>query len=413
MKVTGIDVFPVANPTPYIGGPVWIFVRVDTDAGVSGYGEILSVQSYLRPRTFATVVEQVAQDFLIGREVSDFEATYFAYYNSFYSHASDLLKTAIYSGLEMACWDAIGKHKNQPVHELIGGRFRDRIRTYTYISAPEGDTSGFNFWLRPDAVGARAAELAERGFTGLKLDPFPLLTGSEQHASQGVPLQWSLEALDRAEATIASIRRAVGSRCDVIIGTHGQMTASSALRLAKRLEKFDPLWLEEPVPPELAEEMAIVARGTSIPITTGERLSNKWEFARLIRTQAASIFNLDVSQVGGVWEAKKIASMAEANYVQIAPHVYGGPFTAAASFQLGLASPNLLITEGLGDFSGVHSELLDAPIEWRDGHVIPSKRPGLGYNLNEAVARKYAVKDEDRLWGSIDSTRGDATSASR
>src|SRR5690606_35853254 len=148
---------------------------------------------------------------------------------------------------------------------------------------------GFDFWLQPDAVGARAAELADMGFTGLKLDPFPLMTGSESQQTQVVPLQWSLEALDRAEATIASIRHAVGNRCDVIVGTHGQMTASSALRLAKRLEKFDPLWLEEPVPPELAEEMAVVARGTSIPITTGERLSNKWEFARLIRLQAAAI----------------------------------------------------------------------------------------------------------------------------
>ncbi len=150
--------------------------------------------------------------------------------------------------------------------------------------------------------------------------------------------------------------------------------------------------------------MSLVARGTSIPITAGERLSNKWEFARLIKSQAASIFNLDISQVGGLLEAKKIAAMAEANYVQISPHVYGGPLTSAASFQFGIACPNLLIVEGLGDFSGVHAELLDEPIQWQDGYVIPSNRPGLGYILNENVARRYEAGDEDRLWGSVDST---------
>ncbi len=405
MKITGIEAFPVANPTPYIGGPVWMFVRVDTDKGISGYGEVFTTQSYLRPRTFANTVEQVGQDFFVGSDIRNVEAVYHKYYNSFYSHTGDLLKTAIYSGIEMACWDAIGKENNVPVHTLLGGRFREGIRTYTYVSAPPSDTElGFDFWLNPDAVGERAAELVDQGFTGLKLDPFPLMTGSDSHASQVVPLQWSLEALDLAEQTIGGIRKRVGSRCDIIIGTHGQMTASSAIRLAKRMERFDPLWLEEPVPPELAGEMAKVARATSIPITTGERLTSKWEFARLIKEDAAAIFNLDVSQVGGLWEAKKIASMAEANYIQIAPHVYGGPLVAAASIQLGLACPNLLITEGMGKFGGSHADLLDEPIIWRDGFVVPSRRPGLGHNLNEKVARELAVEDHHRLWGSIDST---------
>ncbi|WP_167383642.1 mandelate racemase/muconate lactonizing enzyme family protein [Bordetella genomosp. 12] len=379
---------------------------MDTDKGISGYGEIFTTQAYLRPRTFATTVEQVGEDFFVGTDIRNVEHTYHKYYNSFYSHTGDLLKTAIYSGIEMACWDAIGKELDMPAHMLLGGRFREGVRTYTYISAPPSDKElGFDFWLNPGAVGERAAEFADQGFTGLKLDPFPLMTGSDVHASQVTPLQWSLDALDLAEQTIAEIRKRVGKRCDIIIGTHGQMTASSAIRVAKRMEKFDPLWLEEPVPPELASEMAKVARGTSIPITTGERLTSKWEFARLIREDAASIFNLDVSQVGGLWEAKKIAAMAEANYIQIAPHVYGGPLVAAASIQLGLASPNLLITEGMGKFTGAHAELLDEPIEWRDGQVVPSKRPGLGHNLNETVARKWAVSDNDRLFGSIDSTQ--------
>ncbi|SNB76395.1 L-alanine-DL-glutamate epimerase [Arboricoccus pini] len=405
MIITGIEAFPVTNPTPYIGGPVWLFVGLDTDKGIRGYGEILAVQSCLRPRTLARIIEEVGQDFFVGQDVANLEYLFHKYYNSFYSHNGDLLKTAIYSGIEMACVDALGKELDRPAHALLGGRFRPNVRTYTYISAPPSKAAlGFDFWLNPDLVAERAGELVEQGFTALKLDPFPLLTGSTQHQNQVVPLQWSLEALDLTEATIGGIRKRVGSRADIIIGTHGQMTASSAIRVARRLERFDPLWLEEPVPPELASEMAKVARGTTIPITTGERLSTKWEFARLIKEEAAAIFNLDVSQVGGLWEAKKIAAMAEASYIQIAPHVYGGPLVAAASIQLALASPNFLICEGLGKFEGVHADLLDEPILWKDGAVVPSDRPGLGHNLNEKVARELAARDDDRLWGSIDST---------
>jgi L-alanine-DL-glutamate epimerase-like enolase superfamily enzyme len=363
MIISSIETFPVANPTPHLGGPFWMFVAVDTDKGIRGYGEVLAVSSFLRPHTLSRVVAEVGEDHFIGREVSNLEHAFHAYYNSWFSHNSDLLKMSVYSGLEMACIDALGKELGQPAYILLGGRFRQNIRTYTYISNPPDKAAmGYEFRLHPELVAERAAELMEQGFTALKIDPFPLLTGSGEHANQVLPLQWSLAALERAEATVAGIRKTVGSRCDILIGTHGQMTVASAIRVAKRLERFDPLWLEEPVPPELAHEMALVARATSIPITSGERLSSKWDFARLIREQAVSNFNLDVSQVGGLLESKKIAAMAEANYIQVTPHVYGGPLVAAASFQLALSCPNFLICEGIGKFDGAHAELLDEPI---------------------------------------------------
>jgi len=137
-------------------------------------------------------------------------------------------------------------------------------------------------------------------------------------------------------------------------------------------------------------EMAKVARGCRIPITTGERLTTKYDFARLIEQEAAAIFNLDVGQVGGILESKKIAAMAEAHYLQISPHVWGGPLIAAASVQLALCCPNFLIMEAIERFDGLHAELLDQPIRWRDGYVIPPDRPGLGHNLREDVARRLA-----------------------
>jgi len=202
------------------------------------------------------------------------------------------------------------------------------------------------------------------------------------------PRQLSLEALDNAELVVKNVREAVGTRCDLLIGTHGQMTTSSAIRFAKRLEQFDPLWFEEPVPPENVEEMARVARSTSIPVASGERLTTKYEFAQLLEKQAVAILQPALGRVGGILEAKKIAGMAEAHYAQIAPHLYCGPIEAAANIQLGTCSPNFLIQESIETFGGFHAQILKEPIQWEDGYIIPPTKPGLGVELNEEVAAK-------------------------
>lgn len=412
MKINSAEVFPVANPTPYVGGPAWLFVRLDTDAGISGYGEMFTAQTYVRPATLAKVVEEFIEDFMLGEDPTATERLFHKYYNSHYSHAGEMLKSAIFSGVEMACWDIHGKTVGRPVYELLGGRFRPRVRTYTYISAPPDQAeAGFDFWLNPEAVADRGAELMEQGFTAVKLDPFPMLIGSALHLEQAVPVQFSLEILDRAEHTLSLLRERAGSRCDIIVGTHGQMSAGGAIRVARRIEKYDPLWFEEPVPPDLPSEMSAVARATSVPITAGERLTSKWEFARLFREGAVSIINPDVSQVGGLLEAKKISGLAEANGVQVAPHVYGGPFSCIAGLQLSLTIPNFLICEGMGRFDKVHAELLDQPIEWRDGYAYLSDRPGLGYTLNESRARELRADDTVRLWGELDGTPARTISA--
>ncbi len=203
------------------------------------------------------------------------------------------------------------------------------------------------------------------------------------------PRQLSLEALDRAETFASRIREAVGSRCDLLLGTHGQMTTSSAIRLARRLEPYDPLWFEEPVPPENVDAMAQVARSTSIPVATGERLTTKYEFARLLDRQAASILQMALGRVGGILEAKKIAGMAEAHYAQIAPHLYCGPIEGAANIQLDTCTPNFLIQEGIETWGGFHAEILNTPIQWEQGYIIPPTAPGIGVELNEEVAARH------------------------
>jgi 2-dehydro-3-deoxyphosphogalactonate aldolase len=293
----------------------------------------------------------------------------------------------ILSGIEMALWDIIGKDLDKPIYELLGGRVHEKIRSYTYLyPAKPGDP-----WIFGDPEGAarRAAAYVDQGFTGVKFDPVMPFSAFD-------PRQLSLEALDNAERVVGSVREAVGSKCDLLIGTHGQMTTSSAIRLAKRLEKFDPLWLEEPVPPENIEEMARVARSTSIPVATGERLATKYEFTALLEKQAASILQFALGRVGGILEAKKIAGIAEAHYAELAPHLYCGPIEAAANIQIDACSPNFLIQESIETWGGFHAEILKEPIKWEDGYILPPTAPGLGVELDEEVAAQHPYAG-DRL----------------
>ncbi len=230
--------------------------------------------------------------------------------------------------------------------------------------------------------------MVAEGFTGLKLDPIPL---ASEDGDAAAPWPISLEALDRAEKTIRLIRQAVGSKCDILIGTHGQTTPAAAIRLARRLEPFDPLWFEEPVPPENAREMAKVAKATSIPVATGERLATVHDFLRLFEQGAAAIAQPDICCCEGITEFRKIAGMAEAYYVQMAPHVWGGPILTAASVQMDVCTPNFLIQESIYKSDGFFDEIVTSPFRWEHGYLMPSTEPGLGIDLDEKALLKHRI----------------------
>ena len=202
--------------------------------------------------------------------------------------------------------------------------------------------------------------------------------------------------LNFTEKFVKQLRDAVGDKVDLLFGTHGQMTPASAIRLAKRLEKFDPLWFEEPTPPDMPEEMGRVAEATSIPIATGERLATKYEFARVLRNNAAAILQPAIGRVGGIMETKKIAAIAETHYAQIAPHLYAGPIEAAANLHVDLSTPNFLIQESIGKMENFHAKLLKKPLPWENGYFLPTTDPGLGVELNEEVAAAHPYTG-DRL----------------
>ncbi len=401
MQVTGVETFPIAVPAPHPGGPHWMLLRLDTDEGISGYGEMMLLPIGFRWPVICAMIDDLVDQAVVGHDPYNAEELFDRIYGrAGYSHVPELTKLAILSAFDIACWDIVGKHLGQPVHRLLGGRVRDRVRTYTYLyAAPDHADLGRSLrelWLDPEHAAQRARHYVDLGFTAVKLDPFALSITDDQALGQTVPIQFTMSALATAEAVIAAIRTEVGDAVDILIGTHGQMTPAAAIRFAKRVERYDPLWFEEPVPPENMAALAEVARATSIPIATGERLTSKYDFARLLEHRAAAIFNFDVGLVGGILEARKIATIAESHYVQVAPHVYGGPMIAAASIQLSLSSQNFLIMEGLERFDGIYDELTDPPFIWREGFVIPSERPGLGHNLREDVARSLRPESPGR-----------------
>ena len=253
-----------------------------------------------------------------------------------------------------------------------------RLRSYTYLYPEPGDAA--DVYADPATAAERAAFEVGRGFTAVKFDPAGPYSVFDGH-------QPTLQRLELCERMVAAVREAVGTKADILFGTHGQFTASGAIRLARRLEAYDPLWFEEPVPPDNPSEMAKVASQTTIPIATGERLTTKAEFARLLDVKAASILQMNLGRVGGLLEAKKVGALAEANGAQLAPHLYCGPIVGAANVQLATCSPNFLILESIRDWSGIHADLLKTPMQFENGHVIPPTAPGLGVELDEDFAR--------------------------
>ncbi len=390
MKVTEIETFVVGNPPPRHGGRYFIFVTVTTDNGVKGVGE--AYVATFNPHLVAKMIEDVADRWLVGSNPFNVESFWRRAYSSGYSSRPDPTLCGVISALEMACWDIIGKETNRPVYDLLGGRVHEGLRSYTYLYPPSEDAYAPkdepNLYTQPELAAEQALVELNKGFTAIKFDPAGPYTAFDGR-------QPSLERINLSESYISALREAVGTRADLLFGTHGQFTPSGALRLAKRLEQYDPLWFEEPVPADDLTGMATVASGTSIPVATGERLTTISEFAAVLNAKAAQILQPNLGRSGGILQGKKIASIAETHHALIAPHCYCGPVVAAANIALATCSPNFLILESIGTFDGFHADLLETPIKWEDGKVIPSKEPGLGVVLNEEVARAHPYSGEE------------------
>ncbi len=390
MRISEFEIIVVGNPPPGFGGRYFIFTKLVTDTGIIGYGEIYAAT--FGPNAIKAMAEDLAERFFLGCDPFDSEALFRRVYGSGYSARPDVSLLGVFSGLEMALWDIKGKALDKPVYDLLGGRVHERLRTYTYIYPDRGNVypdepDPEHVYVNPDSAAERAASYINEGFTALKFDPAGPFTAFDP----GMP---TLTELDRSEAFMRTLRAAVGGNIDLLFGTHGQFTPAGAIRLANRIAAYDPLWFEEPVPPDNVDSMARVASSTTIPVATGERLTSKYEFAAILKAGAAAILQLNTGRAGGLLEAKKIAAMAEAFHAQIAPHLYCGPIVAAANIQLATASPNFLILESIEKFDGFHGQLIHEGITWQDGYVIPAAAPGLGVTLDESLARRHPYQEQ-------------------
>ncbi|WP_339285004.1 galactonate dehydratase [Oceanobacillus sp. FSL K6-3682] len=363
MKITNYELFQVQ--------PRWLFLKIETDEGITGWGE--PVIEGRAATVKAAVIELM--EYLIGKDPLQIEDHWNVMYRGGFYRGGPILMSAI-SGIDQALWDIKGKYLNVPIHQLLGGKARESIKVYSWIG---GD--------RPSDVGAAAKEVVDKGFTAIKMN------GTDE-------LQYidSYEKIDRVLANVSAIRDAVGPYIGIGIDFHGRVHKPMAKVLAKELEQFRPMFIEEPVLPENNEALRDIANHTVIPIATGERMYSKWDFKNLLKDGYVDIIQPDLSHAGGITENKKILSMAEAFDVAAAPHCPLGPIALAACLQVDATCHNAFIQEqSLGIHYNQGSDLLDylkddSVFKYKDGYVDIPDRPGLGIEINEEHVREMAKK---------------------
>jgi galactonate dehydratase len=366
VKITSVEVF--------VTGAAWrnlIFIRLDTDEGVSGCAE---ATSHNKTRAILGYLEEVKRRYIIGADPFDVENLFGRMFRLDYSYAATV-QTTVISAVEIACWDLIGKFLGQPVWRLLGGKCRDRVPAYA------------NGWYtterKPELWAAQARQVVEQGYRAMKFDPF---------GAGGLEL--SRVERNLAVSLVEAVRDAVGPEIELFIEAHGRFSPATSIAIARDLERFHPDWYEEPVPPENIGALLDVKRHINIPVATGERCYTRYGFRELIERRAADILQPDVIHAGGLLETKKIAAMAEAYYMTIAPHNSAGPGCTAASVHFAVCTPNFKIQETFDDFSEpwLKQAVRGVP-EVRDGCFDPPAAPGLGIELDEDIIRQHPPRE--------------------
>ena len=383
MKLKDLKIIVTCPPPPGWGGRYWILIKLTTDNGISGWGECYA--SSVGPNAMQTVIKDVFERYFLNESPADIERMFRRTYSSGFTQRPDLTVMGAFSGLEIACWDILGKYYDCPTWQLLGGKVNERVRAYSYLYPLEHhDLNGF--WTSPDMAAESAINLIEKGYTAVKFDPAGPYTMRGGHMPAMTDIKLSVDFCK-------AIREAVGDKSDILFGTHGQFTTSGAIRLGRALEPYSPMWFEEPIPPDNLSEFRKVQNALSIPIATGERLTTKMEFAEVLKSGGASIIQPALGRAGGIWETKKAAAIAEVFNAQVAPHLYAGPIEWAANIQLSASIPNLLIAESIE--TAFHDRLINGKIKVEDGYIEVSQEAGLGIEVNETVAEEHPYHGTD------------------
>ncbi|MCC7024968.1 MAG: galactonate dehydratase [Thermomicrobiales bacterium] len=372
MKITGISAVVVNARMRN-----WVFVKVETDEGITGWGE---ASLEWKTRGVAGCIDDLAP-LILGEDPRRIEHLYQVMNRHAFFRAGVVGMSAI-SGIEQACWDIWGKSLGVPVYQLLGGAVRDAIRMYDHLGG--GEMEALYLQDQPERMAERARESVADGYSAIKALVVPI---SE-------PLD-GMAALRHADRCMAAIRNAVGDDVDIMVDLHGRTTPAMAIQFGEVLRPYRPWFLEEPCPPENVEGTAEVARALpGIPIATGERLVTRFQFRPLLEQGACAVIQPDLCHCGGLWEARKIAAMAETYYVSVAPHNPLGPVATAAAIHFGIATPNFLIQEAIRSDVPWRDEVVRNPVEVVNGRVGLPERPGLGIEVDEAAATKHPFAPE-------------------
>ncbi len=355
----------------------WVFVKVETDQpGLYGWGE---ATLEWKTRTVVGAVEDVGR-FLIGEDPRRIEHLYQIMYRQYFWRAGVEGMTAM-SGIEQALWDIKGKWLGLPVYELLGGRVRDRVRLYNHL---DGGLMRSMYGSRePEEFAELALRVKDAGYTAVKVMAVPRTEPVE-----------GTRSVCYAESLVRAVREAVGTEMDVMVDLHGRTTPAMAIQYAHAFEPYGLLFFEEPCPTEDLEATAQVTRASRIPIATGERLVGRHQFRELFERRACHVVQPDLCHCGGLWEARKIAAMAEVYSMAVAPHNPNGPISTAAAVHFALATPNWVIQEAISNDVPWRDEVVDQPIAVEEGYVPVPTRPGLGVEVDERAAARHPFKPE-------------------
>ncbi|MCZ6681057.1 MAG: mandelate racemase/muconate lactonizing enzyme family protein [Candidatus Poribacteria bacterium] len=367
MKITNIRTFLV-HPG---GGKNWLFVKVETDEGIHGWGECYTQAD--RDRAIETHVHQLGR-YLVGRSPFNIKHFTFMAYHDFAGKRGAMDLYCAVSGIEHALWDIVGKALNTPVYNLLGGACRGKIRVYA------------NGWggRTVEERAERAVQLVEQGFTAMKFDPFP------------GPWRTHISRADERAAVecVRAVRDAVGPDIELLVEVHRRLAPVHAIRVAKMMEEFHPFWYEEPVSARNIDALAEVRHAINLPVVTGEELYTKAEFREVFEKRAADILNPDVCNCGGILELKEIAAMAEPYFVVMAPHNYNSTTIGlAATVQACAVMSNFLITEYFVSFTERGNAISMNPLTVENGYIQLPTAPGLGLDLDEAALAQYPYRE--------------------
>ena len=360
----------IVDVKSHILGTVWrnlTIVRVITDEGLEGIGEVRMVN---QTDALAGYLTEAVPRHVLGYDPANIEALIQRMYRNDYERVGAIAMSAI-AAIEMACWDIAGKALGKPVYQLLGGAVRERIKAYA--------NGWYTVERTPQEFHQAAQRVMERGYRALKFDPFGAGFSELERAEK-----------NQAIALVEAVRDAVGPDTELLVEMHGRFNPATAIEIARELEPFKPSWIEEPIPPENLAALKKVAEKVNIPIATGERLHTRHDFRQLFELQAADIIQPDITQAGGLIEAKKLAAWAEIYYVLVAPHNVGGPISTAAALHFAASTPNFKIQEHFNDFADTWvKEAAPGNPEVIDGYFALPQGPGLGVTLNEEVLRDH------------------------